>query len=135
MEGKELVALAQEAMRNAYVPYSGFQVGAAVFTASGRVYTGCNIENASYGLSICAERTAIFQAVSAGEREIESIAIISSGKEMVTPCGACRQVMAEFNPNLTLYLADGAGNYKEFTLPQLLPEMFVLKKSADEVQK
>ena len=135
MDGRELVLKAKDAMKKAYAPYSGFQVGAAVVTASGRVYTGCNIENASYGLSVCAERTAIFKAVSEGDPEIKAIAIISSGEDMVTPCGACRQVMAEFNPDLTLYLADGAGNFREFTLPQLLPEMFILKKETDEGQK
>ena len=128
MHSKDLVQLAKEGMQHSYAPYSGFRVGAAVLAASGKVYTGCNVENGSYGLSICAERVAVFNAISAGEKKLEAIAIISSGKERVTPCGACRQVMAEFNPQLQLILADAKGDYEEFTLPELLPEMFSLEE-------
>ena len=128
MHSKELVRLAQEEMQHAYAPYSNFRVGAAVLAASGKVYLGCNVENASYGLAICAERVAIFNAISAGEKDLEAIAIMSSGEERVTPCGACRQVMAEFNPDLQLILADDKGNYQEYTLAELLPEMFSLEK-------
>ena len=139
MHSKELVKLAREGMQHAYVPYSGFKVGAAVLASSGKVYTGCNVENASYGLTVCAERVAIFQAISAGEKNLEAIAVISSGKERITPCGACRQVMAEFNPNLQLILADGQGEYQEYTLQELLPEMFSLDKEdgkhADKKEK
>ena len=128
MHSKELVRLAQEEMQHAYAPYSNFRVGAAVLAASGKVYLGCNVENASYGLAICAERVAIFNAISAGAKDLEAIAIMSSGEERVTPCGACRQVMAEFNPDLQLILADDKGNYQEYTLAELLPEMFSLEK-------
>ena len=128
MRSEDLVKAAKEGMQKAYAPYSGFKVGAAVLGSSGKVYTGSNIENASYGLSVCAERVAIFSAIHAGEEELDAIAVISSGKEQVKPCGACRQVMAEFNPDMAVILADGEGNFEEYSLKDLLPGMFVLKK-------
>lgn len=126
MKAEELIIFAKEAMKNAYAPYSKFFVGAAVLTEDEKVYTGCNIENASYGLSICAERNAIFKAISDGNRKFKAIAIISSGKDYTKPCGACRQVMAEFSPDMTLYLANNQCEYCIFSLRELLPEMFVL---------
>ena len=96
MEDRELVKLAAETRKKAYAPYSGFRVGAALFTGSGRVYTGVNIENASYGATVCAERTAVIKAVSEGENKIEAIAIASDSEEIVFPCGICRQVLSEF---------------------------------------
>ncbi|MGN0023210.1 MAG: cytidine deaminase [Elusimicrobiaceae bacterium] len=106
----ELLANAAKAMRNSYSPYSKFKVGAALLTKSGKIYKGTNIENASYGLTICAERSAIFSAVTAGEREFEALAIVFSQKDLgplSTPCGACRQVMAEFSsPDMPIYTAD-----------------------------
>lgn len=106
----ELLANAAEAMRNSYSPYSKFKVGAALLAKSGKIYKGTNIENASYGLTICAERSAIFSAVTAGEREFEALAIVFSQKDLgplSTPCGACRQVMAEFSsPDMPIYTAD-----------------------------
>ncbi len=96
MNSDELVSAARAAREKAYAPYSRYQVGAAVQTVEGRVFTGCNIENASYGLSICAERTAIFAAVAAGAREITAVALVTA--DGGTPCGACRQVLAEFLP-------------------------------------
>lgn len=106
----ELLANAAEAMCNSYSPYSKFKVGAALLTKSGKIYKGTNIENASYGLTICAERSAIFSAVTAGEREFEALAIVFSQKDLgplSTPCGACRQVMAEFSaPDMPIYTAD-----------------------------
>ena len=106
----ELLTNAAEAMRNSYSPYSKFKVGAALLTKSGKIYKGTNIENASYGLTICAERSAIFSAVTAGEREFEALAIVFSQKDLgplSTPCGACRQVMAEFSsPDMPIYTAD-----------------------------
>lgn len=121
-----LVNAAKSAMTHAYAPYSKFQVGAAVLGASGKVYAGCNVENASYGLSICAERTAVANAVCAGEREIMAVAIATSVGEPAFPCGACRQVLAEFAPkggDMTIYLvsAQGADTY---TLSELLPHSF-----------
>ena len=93
---KSLIATATAARLAAYAPYSNFQVGAALLAKDGRVFTGCNVENLSYGLTICAERNAIFAAVAAGVREFDAIAIVADTREPVSPCGACRQVMAEF---------------------------------------
>ena len=122
MEDKELIALAAEARGEAYAPYSGYAVGAALVAASGEVYSGCNVENASYGLSMCAERTAAFKAVCAGERQFSAIAVVTENG--ATPCGACRQVLAEFGPRMRILAADAEGNYHEYRLPQFLPDSF-----------
>jgi cytidine deaminase len=122
MEDKELIASAAEARGRAYAPYSNYTVGAAVLTASGEIYAGCNVENASYGLSVCAERTAAFKAVCAGEREFAAIAVVT--EDGWTPCGACRQVLAEFGPQMRVLVADAAGEYREYTLPELLHDFF-----------
>lgn len=122
MEDRQLIALAEEARRRAYVPYSHYAVGAALYTASGRVYTGCNVENASYSLTICAERTAIVKAVSEGEREFVAIAVVTDNG--ATPCGACRQVLAEFGLNIRVLVADAAGNYRTYRVSDLLPDGF-----------
>jgi cytidine deaminase len=118
----ELVTLAKQARAMAYAPYSCFAVGAALQTASGSVYTGCNVENASYGLSICAERVAVFKAVCEGERQFEALAVVS--ENMAAPCGACRQVLAEFGLTTKVILADLEGGSKVFTVGELLPEAF-----------
>jgi cytidine deaminase len=122
MEHEDLIAKAMEAREKAYAPYSHFTVGAALLAKSGRVYTGCNVENASYGLSICAERAAVFKAVSEGERDFEAIAVVTENG--VTPCGACRQVLMEFGEDIQVIVADGAGEYRVFSLQELLPEAF-----------
>lgn len=122
MEDKELIALAAEARRKAYAPYSQYAVGAAVLTASGKVYTGCNVENASYGLAVCAERTAAFKAVCDGEREFTAIAVVTENAG--TPCGACRQVLAEFGPEMRVLVADASGDYRVYSLPELLLDFF-----------
>lgn len=122
MEDRELIATAVGARIKAYAPYSHYPVGAALLTASGRVYTGCNVENASYGLTICAERTAAVKAVCDGEREFVAIAVVSENAG--TPCGACRQVLAEFGPNMRVLVADASGNYEVYSLSQLLPHHF-----------
>ena len=123
MDPLELISAATEAAKNAYSPYSNFRVGAALLTKSGKVYTGCNVENASYGLANCAERTAVFKAISEGEREFEMMAIGSVGG--VYPCGACRQVLNEFAPDLKLVLGDFEGNLTgESSLRDLLPNAF-----------
>lgn len=117
-----LVLMALEARQKAYAPYSGFLVGAALLGKSGRVYTGCNVENASYSLTICAERAALFRAVAEGERDFEAIAIVT--ETGAAPCGACRQVLREFGQNLRVIVADTKGNRKEYTLAELLPNGF-----------
>jgi cytidine deaminase len=121
-----LVTVARAARRRAYAPFSKFRVGAALLAASGKVYRGCNIENASYGLTICAERVAFFNAVAAGEKRFVAIAVVSDGA--ATPCGACRQVMAEFAPKLKILVADSErrGPAKAFLLDELLPSRFSL---------
>ena len=123
MTAQELIGLAREARQRAYVPYSRFAVGAALLGRSGRVYTACNVENVSYGLSICAERAAVFKAVSEGEQEFEALAVVTSAGG--SPCGACRQVLAEFNYNMTVYVADTEGQYRAFTVEESLPEAFM----------
>jgi cytidine deaminase len=122
----ELVKYALEARSKAYAPYSKFKVGAAAYTESGRIITGCNIENASYGLSICAERVTLFKAVSEGEK-VTMLAVASSGGQGITlPCGACRQVISELCPYAKLLLADNLGNYKAYNIDDLLPCAFKL---------
>jgi cytidine deaminase len=122
MKDQELIALAAEARRKAYAPYSRYTVGAALLTASGKVYTGANVENASYGLAICAERTAAVKAVSDGEREFLAIAVATENGG--TPCGACRQVLNEFGPDMRVLIADAAGKYETYRLSELLPASF-----------
>ncbi len=122
MDYEELIAKAMEAREKAHAPYSHFAVGAALLAKSGRVYTGCNVENASYGLSICAERTAVFKAVSEGERDFEAMAVVTD--KGVTPCGACRQVLLEFGEDIQVIVANETGGYRVFVLQELLPEAF-----------
>jgi cytidine deaminase len=121
-EINRLVAAASVAREQAYAPYSHMTVGAAVRGAPGEVYTGCNVENASYGLTICAERNAVAQAVAQGARQIEAIAVVS--EEGVSPCGACRQVLMEFNPDMLVITADAKGQRKMYRLSELLPQAF-----------
>ena len=129
MTPEQLGREAREAMHFAYVPYSGFTVGAALLTKSGKVYRGCNIENAAYGPSNCAERTAFFTAIAAGETEFESIAVVGGKDGVVTdifpPCGVCRQVMQEFcAPDFMIYMGRGDDSYEAVPLEQLLPYGF-----------
>ncbi len=121
-----LVAAALAARERSYSPYSKFAVGAALLTTAGEVFTGCNVENCSYGLTICAERTAACTAVAAGRREFTALALALSGGG--TPCGACRQFLAEFSPNLPIYIvdADAPGKVLETSLDVLLPGRFEL---------
>jgi len=126
MENRELIEIAKQAMENAYAPYSHFKVGAAAVGKSGRIFTGCNIENASYGATNCAERTAMFKGVSEGERKFEKIAIVSTSQDLTFPCGICRQVMAEFMRGGMVILEDKEGGIKEFTVDELMPKTFVL---------
>ncbi|CAL8241617.1 unnamed protein product [Merluccius merluccius] len=122
---KELVAKCLEARQMAYCPYSRFPVGAAILTADGAIITGCNVENASYGLTVCAERTAIQRAVVEGHRKFTAIAVTCDIKDsFVGPCGACRQVLIEFGVHWTVYLTKPDGSYKETSLAELLPLAF-----------
>lgn len=121
MDTKELVKLAIQAKENAYVPYSKFRVGAALLAKNGQVYTGCNIESASYTPTNCAERTAYFKAVSEGVREFEAIAITSDVDGYTYPCGVCRQVMREFSKELKIIIANTEEDYKEYTLDEIFP--------------
>lgn len=127
MNNKDLLKLAEDARKNAYVPYSKFSVGAAVLTKSGKVYTGCNIECASFGGTNCAERTALFKAISEGEREIDAIAIASSNSEKneaTYPCGICRQVIIEFGPDIRIIMGYSEGKIIETTIKDLVPNYF-----------
>ncbi|ODN29911.1 cytidine deaminase [Fervidobacterium thailandense] len=133
MEEREigkLLELAKRALENAYVPYSNFRVGAVLVAKDGRIFTGVNVENASYGLTNCAERTAIFKAVSEGAREFETLVVIADTDKPVSPCGACRQVMAEFG-NFRVILANTKGEYLETSVSELLPLSF----SGDELKQ
>lgn len=121
MTNQELIAKAKEAMTKAYAPYSHFQVGAALLAKDGRVFTGCNVENATYGATICAERTAVTKAVSEGVREFEKIAIVASSGDYAAPCGICRQVLFEFMPEGKVVLWSELEGEKEFALTELLP--------------
>lgn len=123
MDKMELLSMAEKAKEAAYVPYSDFRVGAALLTKGGNIYTGCNVENASYGATCCAERVAVFKAVSEGEREFEAIAI-SGGSKYTYPCGICRQVLVEFNPDMLVIVGDSNEDYKEYRASSLLPEFF-----------
>jgi cytidine deaminase len=125
-EQQALIDLASEARRRAYAPYSNYAVGAALRTKSGRLYTGVNIENAAYPHTMCAERVAMFKAVSEGETEFEVIAVVTNNGG--SPCGGCRQVMAEFGLYTLVLIADGQGNLqKVMTVAELLPEAFTPK--------
>ncbi len=122
-ERQSLIDLANEARRRAYVPYSNYQVGAALRTKSGRIYTGCNVENAAYPQCMCAERVAIFKAVSEGEKDFEVISVVTPNGG--SPCGGCRQVMAEFGLETIVLIADGDGKLlQETTVGKLLPAAF-----------
>ena len=127
----QLIAAAREALKHAYAPYSKFQVGAAILTADGKTFTGCNVENASYGLTVCAERNAIFTAVAAsnakpqGKIKLVAVAVATEPRVAGSPCGACRQVIWEFGSDAVVYY-QGENGIKEQTIAQLLPDGFVL---------
>ena len=129
MSPEKLIDLAKEAMTHAYAPYSGFYVGAALLCADGTVYQGCNIENAAYGPTNCAERTAVFKAVYDGHRDFTAIAVVGGKEGQITgafpPCGVCRQVLREFcGDNFAVYVAGAEGKFETYTLAQLLPHSF-----------
>lgn len=125
MTDRELVDRAFQMLEYSYVPYSRFPVGAAICCGDGTVFTGCNVENAAYGSTICAERTALVKAVSEGHRDdLERIAVVGLGADYCWPCGACRQMLFEFNPDMTVLVARGDGEFVSTTLRELLPNGF-----------
>lgn len=124
MEDKLLIKIAMEAREKSYSPYSNFKVGAAVYTKSGKVFTGCNIESASYSPTICAERVAVSKCVSEGYKDIEKIAVVGSDSSISHPCGVCRQFLVEFGKNIKVICARSIDNYKVYTLEELLPNSF-----------
>lgn len=122
---QQLIEVAKEALQTAYVPYSEFPVGAALLTKEGQIFSGCNIENASFGLTNCAERTAIFKAVSEGQKEFQHLVVIGQTEQPISPCGACRQVLVEFcQPDMPVTLCNLNGDLKETTIQELLPYSF-----------
>lgn len=120
-----LLAFAREAQEKAYAPYSEFRVGAAVYSADGEIFQGVNVENAAYGATLCAERGAIMTAVAAGYRDITAIAVVGDSEAPTVPCGACRQVLAEFNPEMRVIMGGRTDEVMVMTLDELLPEAFV----------
>ena len=124
MTDRELMNMAREASMNAYIPYSHFAVGAALECMDGSVYTGCNIENAALGSTICAERTACVKTVSEGKRSLRRIAIYADSEDWCTPCGACRQFLAEFSPDMEVLCAKAGARYVSYKLSELLPHTF-----------
>ncbi len=133
MEDRALIELATVARGSAYAPYSNFAVGAALLCEDGDVFLGCNVENLSFGLTCCAERVALGAAVVAGQRAFRCIAVVADTDEPVSPCGACRQVMAEFNPSLRILLATLRGGFVEYSLSELFPRAAtgILNRPAD----
>lgn len=128
MDNKKLYELALKALENSYSPYSNFPVGVALLTKNGKVYLGTNIENASYGLTVCAERVAIFKAVSEGEKEFSKIVIVDKDGNGIPPCGACRQVMFEFSPDMEILLYDKEqGKFMTYRVKDMLPVGFDLE--------
>src|ERR1700736_6704767 len=121
MQYNELIGAASGARLQAYAPYSGFQVGAALATEAGKIYTGCNVENVSLGLTICAERAAIATAIAQGSKDFAAIAVVTEGKNPAIPCDACRQVLAEFKARVKVIPATVGGKVQEFDLAELLP--------------
>lgn len=123
MNYQSLIEKAYEAMNYSYSPYSNFKVGAALLTKSGKVYTGCNVESASLGATNCAERTAIYKAISEGEREFSAVAIVSSSRDLTFPCGICRQVIVEFGKDIDIIVAKDY-DYEVYKIDDLLPRSF-----------
>lgn len=126
-QDKELVEAATKVRELAYAPYSNFKVGAAIRTKEGKIYTGCNVESASYGLTVCAERVAIWKAVSCGEKEFTEIAVVADTKELTPPCGVCRQIIWEFCHDIPVIFANLKGETETVQMKELLPRAFDTK--------
>ena len=126
MNDRELLTLAKQASENAYAPYSRFQVGAALECLDGRVFTGCNVENSALGSTMCAERVAIYKAISEGETQFYRIAIYGESEDYCMPCGDCRQVMSEFSKDMEVLCARASGGYVSYKLKELMPHPFKL---------
>jgi cytidine deaminase len=124
VDSKALIDCARRARENAYAPYSNFKVGAALLAGNGRVFTGCNVENATYGLTVCAERVALWKAISEGEREFSAIAVVSTSDPPASPCGACRQLLWEFCGDIEVTVANIAGVSRSYRMAQLFPHPF-----------
>ena len=125
---KQLIKLASQARRKAYAPYSKFKVGAAIEASNGKIYTGCNVENASYGVAVCAERTALVKAISEGAKKFKRIAIVAATKGPCSPCGICRQALYEFSPNIEIIMSNTKGRLYTESLPSLLKHPFKSNK-------
>ncbi|MDP2960744.1 MAG: cytidine deaminase [candidate division Zixibacteria bacterium] len=128
IKDKKLILEAKKAMKLAYAPYSNFKVGVALLSSSGKVFTGANLENSSFGLTVCAERVALYKALSSGGKEFTKIAVIASAEKPITPCGLCRQALFEFSPDLKVICSNLKGKVRKFTLKQLLPHPFSYDK-------
>jgi len=128
MTNQELIKRAEEMKQRAYIPYSKFPVGAALLSTDGTVFTGCNVENGAYSMCICAERTALVKAVSEGYQAFEKIAVTADTEEYCLPCGACRQMMIEFAPDLEVLCANKDGDYVSYKIHEMLAPAFQLKK-------
>jgi cytidine deaminase len=124
---KNLIEKATEARENAHAPFSNFKVGAALLTESGEIFTGCNVENASYGLTMCAERVAIFKAISEGKKDFTQLAVVADTDNLTPPCGACRQIIWEFCGDIPVILANLSGETEKFQMSELLPKAFDAK--------
>jgi cytidine deaminase len=133
-EYRDLIKKAHEAKKRSFAPYSNFHVGAALLSASGEIYTGCNIEISTYALTICAERTAIFKAISEGERRFKAIAVVSDDPGYTPPCGACRQVLMDLAGNIEFLMINGKGEVEILKMKELLPHAFG-KKNLDRTKK
>ena len=132
MNPSDLIDTACDALKKAHAPYSGYKVGAALLCADGTVFKGCNVENASYGLTNCAERTVLFSAIAAGQTDFAAIAVAAASEPAPFPCGACRQVLAEFcGPDFPIYIKNSDG-YESTTLGKLLPHCFELKTGSSD---
>ncbi len=128
LSNEDLIVRARHAQQNAYAPYSQFKVGAAIVTEDGQVFTGCNVENSTFGATSCAERNAVYCAICAGAQVFTKIVIVTDSEEPVMPCGICRQVLYEFNPDIEIIAVNASGKKDRVRLSEILPKGFELEK-------